>query len=1292
VETLRIFRPAGLTNGEFPAPKWVFGFPKGGPENGARMQVLNYLGKCVSLKNNLLRMHLSHLRLYLLLPVLFLMIGGSGRAQCFAETNFLRYTRLQGLSNNYISGVEEDSTGYIWVATHKGLNRFDGKTFQPIYKGSIHSPLPDNLVVAMRHQRGNEIMGATRAGAFAYNPVNGNYKQFIIPCDTNIFFWANHTLDILKDKKGNYVISTKTGLYIYDSTGSLTRRYDHHIPSDVGSQEMIFGGWLSPLADGRTLQQNGLLGSIYDPVLNRIDTLYVARRENLKKQITDDMGNMRPAWAGRNEELFLLDREKNSIDVADMRSTQGSSNLMPFVVSSDLGWTSTLSYINDTLLAMTCINSGFYVLHYDPRTKKISCDGQKFFKGSLCTVVFRDREDRLWIGTADGLYKENLQNSIFSVMDLSTQASYPADHEIRCIYADDAFLYTGLQSGGGVLVLDKSTGTIKKRIQFTPQFAYSSTIHNIYPYSEDTLWVGTGNGIVWLNKKNDHYGRLNIPPQLKWMQETNTRCFFQDSKGNIWISFGELNSLVRYNRATRTFSDMSPPYNPWLKITFVFSMAEDLEGNIWLAGDGLCRWNIKKQLVDTLIPYPRVSKLIRNYMYILGRDPKNNLWLSSYDNEIIQYNCTTNTMILRREENNLVDGNTVTSSPIINKNIWMGTDNGISAFNINDYSIKQFTYADGLPSVAITSYRRGSFYDQAANRFYIAARHRLISFTPDVTQSHKIAPTLFIEKILVRDSLIVPNGKDIRLAYNQNNMSIHFNTVNFNDPEENRFAWRMMHGSDTAWEELNTQNLITLTSLPGGWHPIQIKLFSANNHWPEQVRSLNIYIRPPFWKTIWFILLLAAGVAGIIILIYKTRVNAVRSKERQNAQVQQLIAEEYKNRLELEQIINYFSSSLTDKSKVEDVLWDVMQNLISRLGYADCIIYLWNEQRTKMVQKAAYGPKGTPAALASAAFDVYPGQGLVGYVMRTSEPVLIADTRKDKRYRVDDVARLSEITVPILHNDELLGIIDSEHPNPDYFKERDLKILTTIATLVGNKIKQIESEQSLEIHQKEIAYVNQQLAEAQLSALQTQMNPHFIFNCLNSIKGMILNDERQKASRYLSKFANMIRTTLNQSKEIFTTLYENIEHLENYLVMEKLRFDDSFCFNVIVDEDIDKEEILIPTLMIQPLAENAIWHGLMYKTGDKELTIQFSRLDGTISCSIEDNGIGIHRSEQLRKLSKSSHKSVGLNNLRNRIKIMNEKYDTGCTLQINDMQEIDNSRSGTRVVLRFKIITNKLFI
>jgi ligand-binding sensor domain-containing protein/putative methionine-R-sulfoxide reductase with GAF domain len=1243
---------------------------------------------------------------------LLLMTGGRGLAQCFDESNFVRYTRLQGLSNNYISGIVEDSTGYIWIGTHKGLNRFDGKAFQSIFKESAHSPLPNNLVVTMGHQTGGEIIGGehaggkiiggtvaggeiiggTRAGGFAFNPNNGRFKQLIIPCDSSIYFWANHAFDIIKDKAGNYILSTKTGLYIFNGTGKLIQRYDHYIPYQVGSEEMLFGSWLNVLSDGSTLQLNDVLGSVYKPASNTIDTLYIERRESLKKQMTNAVGAMRPSWPGKKDELFILDREKNSIDVVDIRSGRSNSNLMPFVISADLGGSSTFSYVNDSLLVVTCKSNGFYVLHYDAPAKKITCDGQKFFKGSLCTTAFMDRERRLWIGTADGLYKEKLQSSFFSVNDLSLQSSFVLDHEIRGIYVDGASIFAGLRNGGGLLVLDKRTGIIKKKVDLSPQFDYSNTIVDIFPYSEDTLWMGTGAGIVWLNKRNYHFGRITVPPQLKWMQETNTGCFLEDSKKNIWIGFNHLNGLVRYNRATRTFSDMSPPNNPWLKITYVFSMAEDLQGNIWLAGDGLCRWNVKRQLVDTLISYPGVSKSLRNYMFILDRDSKNNLWLSSYDNEIIQYNCTTNAMYLRQEESNLIDGNTITSSPVINDYIWLGTDNGISAFNIKDYSVKQFTYADGLPSVSITSYRKSSFYDRAENRFYLAARHRLVSFVADPALSHKVAPRLFIEKIVVRDSVILPHQKDIQLAYYQNNVSIQFNTVNFNDPEENRFAWRMLHGSDTAWNEINMQTGITLTNLPGGMHPIEIKLFSANNHWPQQVKALHLYIKPPYWKTTWFIVLLAAATAAFIILIYKSRVNSVRKKERENAQVQQLIAEEYKNRLELEQIINYFSSSLTDKTDIDDVLWDVMQNLIGRLGYIDCIIYLWSGDRTKMVQKAAYGPKGSPAALASQAFDVLPGQGIVGHVMRTREPIVVQDTRKDKRYLVDNIPGLSEISVPIMHNDELIGIIDSEHPMVDYFKERDLKILTTIATLVGNKIKQIESEQSLEIHQREIAFINQQLAEAQLSALQTQMNPHFIFNCLNSIKGMILNDERQKASRYLSKFANMIRTTLNQSKEIFTTLYENIEHLENYLVMEKLRFDDSFCFEVIVDEDIDREETLIPTLMIQPLAENAIWHGLMYKTGEKSLTIRFSRQDGAISCSIEDNGIGIHRSEQLRRLSKSSHRSVGLSNLRNRIKIMNEKYDTGCTLEINDLQDIDSSRSGTRVVLRFKILTNKLYI
>jgi ligand-binding sensor domain-containing protein len=154
-------------------------------------------------------MNLSNLFLSFLL-VIGISMSACNRltAQDLDETNFVRYTRLQGLSNNYISGIVQDSTGYIWVATHKGLNRFDGNTLQSVFKSSAHSPLPDNLVELVHQQDSKEIIGATRAGAFAYYPGNGQYKKFIILRFKHIF-WTNNVYDIVKDNRGTILFLLK---------------------------------------------------------------------------------------------------------------------------------------------------------------------------------------------------------------------------------------------------------------------------------------------------------------------------------------------------------------------------------------------------------------------------------------------------------------------------------------------------------------------------------------------------------------------------------------------------------------------------------------------------------------------------------------------------------------------------------------------------------------------------------------------------------------------------------------------------------------------------------------------------------------------------------------------------------------------------------------------------------------------------------------------------------------------------------------------------------------------------
>ena len=399
-------------------------------------------------------MYLFKLPLMVLLSLSIQVMVNELIAQDLDETNFIRYTRLEGLSNNYISGIVQDSTGYIWIATHKGLNRFDGNTFLSIFKSSSRSPLPDNMLIFLHRQNSGEILGATRAGAFAFDPASGQYKQFIIPCDSTIFSGPIMYMISQKTKEGTMWCQLKRAS-IFLMRGKLINRYDYHLPADVGRNEMIFGGWVHTFENGYTLQQNGLLGSLYDPSTNRIDTLYVARKEYLKKLFTDTSGEMKMACSGNNGEVFVLNTDKNCIEVTDIYSPRIISSTMPFSVKNELDWTSKLTYIKDSLITITCKNNGFYLLHYNLATKKLTSDGKKYFEKDFCTSIFKDKEGRVWVGTADGLYKQNLHNSFFSVTDLSLQCARLVDQEIKSIYIENNFIYLGLKNEGGLFILNK---------------------------------------------------------------------------------------------------------------------------------------------------------------------------------------------------------------------------------------------------------------------------------------------------------------------------------------------------------------------------------------------------------------------------------------------------------------------------------------------------------------------------------------------------------------------------------------------------------------------------------------------------------------------------------------------------------------------------------------------------------------------------------------------------------------------------------------------------------------------
>ena len=153
--------------------------------------------------------------------------------------------------------------------------------------------------------------------------------------------------------------------------------------------------------------------------------------------------------------------------------------------------------------------------------------------------------------------------------------------------------------------------------------------------------------------------------------------------------------------------------------------------------------------------------------------------------------------------------------------------------------------------------------------------------------------------------------------------------------------------------------------------------------------------------------------------------------------------------------ISYFSTSLHDKASVEEVLWDVTKNVISQLGFVDCVIYEFDAQKNLLVQRAAYGQKNPSDTVIYNRISIPLGDGIVGSVAKTKKVELIKDTSKDPRYIVDDEHRLSELCVPILVDGKLFGVIDSEHPNKHFYTEKHLYLLTIIAALCAQKIKEL---------------------------------------------------------------------------------------------------------------------------------------------------------------------------------------------------------------------------------------------
>ncbi|WP_105017543.1 tetratricopeptide repeat-containing sensor histidine kinase [Polaribacter porphyrae] len=339
-----------------------------------------------------------------------------------------------------------------------------------------------------------------------------------------------------------------------------------------------------------------------------------------------------------------------------------------------------------------------------------------------------------------------------------------------------------------------------------------------------------------------------------------------------------------------------------------------------------------------------------------------------------------------------------------------------------------------------------------------------------------------------------------------------------------------------------------------------------------------------------------------------------------------------------------------------------------------------------------------------------------------------ANKNKDIVVEKDATRKLSEVFANIGNEEkalesykEYVALVDTLYIRKEQEIQRVKRFSKTIADN-QNRITSLEKDKELTQSKISLAYVDQQLSEESnrkqriliyslfggiillillayfmyrnnkqqklannllaLKSMRSQMNPHFIFNALNSVNSFIAVNDERNANRYLSEFSVLMRSVLENSDEDFIPLTKEIELLELYVKLEHNRFKDKFDYQIKVDESIHLEQFSIPPMLLQPYIENAIWHGLRYKKEKGNLEISINKKDDeTVAISIIDDGIGRKKSQEIKTKNQLKQKSKGMSTIKNRIAILNDMYKERVTVKVTDVKE---NGEGTKVELQLK--------
>lgn len=1143
-----------------------------------------------------------------------------------------------GIQPGTIVSVGKDNKGFLWILYQRQMQRFDGRQVSTF-------KLKDNFYHMLCDKSGN-IWVASYKQVLLYSEAKREFEEIGIKSKDSSFLLG----DIIQLPDNKIWLLGSSSFFEYDSVQHLFTTVKEKLSLPAPYNVRFFANYGNSLF---TLNGDNIYR--FNRNTKQLDSL-PSLLVNKILPLNEDSALI-SVWNNRSYWYNFLSKKISPATIPP----PFRENNNPFISVRSVAEFSPNRYL-------VAAREGIF--EYNNKLQQFKplqffFNGRKVATNDYTNYVTVDKEGYAWMASIDGVARFSIQHSLIGLLRIrQLNDALPASIDNIRQMAEDEKGNLWLATADGVVCRQKETNDWKYFLPApdrTDRLAHPSVRGLVYD-GKYLIIAPTDLG-VWL--LDPHTGKFRRPlyadPETKKSSEgdffshiltlhNGTHLFsardalyvmdaktytmrllkLSSSVGNASCSFQEGNGIVWLTTIRGLFC-LDSNLNYLCKVELPFKNASNpvaggfaLPGNKLLFGSlgGLFTATYNDKKVTLQKTTPVFDNILLTTLY---QDKKGIIWASS-ENGIYRFDPSTSKLNLFDHSDNVQGYGFSNNSWLLNKEgtLFLGGVNGVNYLRPNDYS-----KPDELLKVYIHKIRIGN-----------------------------------------GDSAIYSFDQKPFIRYSERSLEVEFVTPYFNNPAKVKYRYRLK-GYDADWFNAGNNNLVRFTSLSPGDYTLYVQASLNDVDWVDAQNNFAFRIAAPFWQRWWFYLLFAASLSLIFYLFVKNRNKKIQEKQEE---------------LEAEQAINYFANSMSEQQTAEDILWDVAKNCIGRLQFEDCVIYLVNEQNGMLVQKAAHGPKSPEQYELNKPIGLPFGTGIVGTVALSGKAEIVNDTSKDLRYVVDDERRFSEITVPIISDGKVLGVIDCEHSKKGFFTQKHLSILTTIASLCANKIVRARAEDEKEQAHKILMDTKEKMADAEMQALRAQMNPHFIFNCLNSINRYIVKSDQVTASLYLTRFAKLIRLILDNSNSKNVNLSNELEALKLYIEMEMLRFDKKFNYRVTVDDDINPDSIELPPLIIQPYVENAIWHGLLHKETGGNLSIHVSMIgDNILVCEIEDDGVGREKAMELKSKSATTRKSLGMKLTEDRISLLNKHAELNASVDIIDLKNENGEAKGTRVILKIPI-------